>query len=110
MSFYPKHALTTVAVDLTSVVVRYLHNPLCCLLPHPAGSAYWILECAKQWRVSHHPTLTEASAQSNLAVDSPELRVRRRVHPPLRANHSHLAQASIWCPCTLICPFFALQI
>lgn len=40
--------------------------------------------------------LIEASAQSNLAVGTPELRVCRRVHPPLRANHSpHLAQASI---------------
>lgn len=43
-----------------------------CPLPYPAGSGYWILECAKQWRVSCPSTLTEADAQS-----SPELRVRR---------------------------------
>ncbi len=84
------------------------------LLPYPTGSGYWILECAKQWRVSCPSTLTEAGAQSKLAivtVGSPELRVRWRVHAPYRANHSsHLAQASIWCLCTLICPFFALPI
>ena len=65
-------------------------------LPYSAGSAYWILECAKQWRVSCPSILSEAGAQSNLAVGPLELRVCWRVHSSLRANHDpHLAQDSI---------------
>ncbi|KAH8989659.1 hypothetical protein EDB86DRAFT_3080919 [Lactarius hatsudake] len=48
------------------------------------GSGYWILECAKQWRVSYPSTLIAAGAQSKLAivtVGSPELRVRLDLVP-----------------------------
>lgn len=85
--FYPKRVLTTAVVDLTSVVVSIPSQPTFLATTIPCRFSLLDPGMCKAMARELSPTLTEASAQSNLAVASPELRVRRRVHPPLRANH-----------------------